>query len=83
VHEMNLTLRSIYVHTSKRLLICIKILCHEADDFTSPPKEGVVQSFISLKIHLPWPGLNPQTLGPVASMLTITPLRTTVRLYAN
>jgi hypothetical protein len=30
-------------------------------------KEGVLWIFIALKNPSPWPGLNPQTLGPVAS----------------
>jgi hypothetical protein len=35
----------------------------------------VLQIFITLKNPLPWLDLNPQTLGPVASILTITPLK--------
>jgi hypothetical protein len=31
--------------------------------------------FITLKIHRPGPGLNPETLGPVASTLTTRPPR--------
>jgi hypothetical protein len=37
-------------------------------NFTSPPKEVVLQFFTALKIRCPWPGLNPRTLGPTASM---------------
>jgi hypothetical protein len=33
---------------------------------------------LPLKIHHPWVGLNPQTLGPIASTITIRPLRVTV-----
>jgi hypothetical protein len=43
--------------------------------FTSHPKEVVLQIFIDLKIPSPWPGSNPQTLGPVASTLTTTSSR--------
>jgi hypothetical protein len=66
-------LRNIFVHTSKWFLTCRKILRHGAHGFTSTPKERV-----PLKIHRPRLGLNPQTLGPMASSLAITPPR---RLY--
>jgi hypothetical protein len=36
-------------------------------------KESVLQIFIALKNPLPWPGSNPQSLGPVASTLSTTP----------
>jgi hypothetical protein len=39
----------------------------------------VLRTFVSLKISCPRPVLNPRTLGPVASRLTITPPRTTFR----
>jgi hypothetical protein len=54
---------------------CHKILRHGADGFTSPVKEGVLQIFIALKNTSLGRGLNPRTLGPVASTLTVTPLR--------
>jgi hypothetical protein len=38
-------------------------------------EEGVLRIFIALKIHRLGRVLNPQTLGPVASTLTITPPR--------
>jgi hypothetical protein len=41
-------------------------------------KEGVLQIFIALKNPSPWPGSNPQPLGPAANTLTTTPPR---RLY--
>jgi hypothetical protein len=41
-------------------------------------------NFITLKIHRPRPGLNPRTLGPVASTLTTRPPRaTTLSLLFN
>jgi hypothetical protein len=41
-------------------------------------KEGRrAADFITLKIYRPLPGLNPRTLGPVASTLTTRPLRAT------
>jgi hypothetical protein len=46
------------------------ILQHGEYDFTSLQKEGMVQIFIALKNPSPGLGLNPQTLGPMASMLT-------------
>jgi hypothetical protein len=67
-------------HTSRDLyLTCHKILWHGADGFTSAPKEVILWIFITLKkIHRFWPGFNPQTLGPVASKITITPPRMTI-----
>jgi hypothetical protein len=38
-------------------------------------EEGVLRIFIALKNPSPWPVLNPQPLGPVASTLTTTPSR--------
>jgi hypothetical protein len=66
---MNMTLQSIFVHTSKWFFACLKILQHEVSGYTSPVKEGMLQIFISLKNPLPWLGLNPWTFGPVASTL--------------
>jgi hypothetical protein len=43
--------------------------------FTSSLKVGVLQIFIALKYALHQPCLKPQTLGPMASTVTITPLR--------
>jgi hypothetical protein len=56
-------------------LTCPNILQHEADGFTSSPKEGMLWIFITLKNPSPQLGLKPQTLGPMASTLTITPSR--------
>jgi hypothetical protein len=44
---MNLTLRSIFIHTCKWFLTCHKILWRGADGFTSPPKEGVLRIFVA------------------------------------
>jgi hypothetical protein len=35
-------------------------------------KEVVLRIFIGFKNSSPWPGFNPQSLGPVASTLTTT-----------
>jgi hypothetical protein len=43
--EMKLALPSIFVHTSESYLTCHKILRHGANGFTSPPKEGMLQTF--------------------------------------
>jgi hypothetical protein len=56
-------------------LACCKILWHGVSGFTSPLTEGVLQIFIALIHTLLRPGLNPRTLGPMASTLTITPPR--------
>jgi hypothetical protein len=45
------------------------MLRHGAEGFTSRPKEGVLRNFIALKISSPRLGLNPRTLGPIASTL--------------
>jgi hypothetical protein len=50
------------------IFTCRKIL-HGASAFTSPRKEGVLWTFIALKNLSPRPGLNPRTLGPMASTL--------------
>jgi hypothetical protein len=42
-----------------------------------PSKGKHAMDFITLKIHRPRPGLNPRTLGPVASTLTTRPPRAT------
>jgi hypothetical protein len=54
---------------------CCKIVRHGTSGFTSHPKEGMLQVFITLKNPLPWLGSNLQPLGPVASTLTTTPPR--------
>jgi hypothetical protein len=46
---INLTLRSIFVHTSKGSLTCRKSIRQGVDGFTSPSKEGVLRIFNALK----------------------------------
>jgi hypothetical protein len=48
---------------------------HGINGFTSPPKDVVLLTFITLKIHRPRLGLNPWILGPMASIITTRPLR--------
>jgi hypothetical protein len=55
---------------ARRVLLYAVNLRHGTDGFASSPDEGVATDFITLKIHRPLPGLNPRTLGPVASTLT-------------
>jgi hypothetical protein len=57
----------------KWLFTCCKILWPEG--LTSSQKAGVLQTFITLKNPRPQQGLNPQTLGPIGSTLTIIPPR--------
>jgi hypothetical protein len=52
-----------------------EILQREASSFISHLKEDVLWIFIALKNPLPWPGLNLQPLGPVASTLDTTSQR--------
>jgi hypothetical protein len=56
-------LRSAFVHTSKELLTCRKILRHAVDDFTSSPKEGVLRICVALKNPLASTGIEPPNLG--------------------
>jgi hypothetical protein len=42
----------------------------------------MLRIFIAIKIRRPLPGFNPRTLGPMASTITFTPLRTT-DLFVN
>jgi hypothetical protein len=70
---INLALQSLFVHTCKWFFTCHKILRHGADSFTSPPKEGMLRIFMTLKNPAPWLGLNPWTSSPMESMLTIAP----------
>jgi hypothetical protein len=58
----------------KRSFRC-KILRHGTSEFTFHKKEIVLPIFIAVKNPSPWPGSNPQPLGPVASILTTTPPR--------
>ena len=46
-------------------------LRHGTDDFTSPPKEGVLRIFLPLKIRRFRPGFNPQTWVLKASTLPL------------
>jgi hypothetical protein len=54
-NDLNLALRSLFVHTWKWFFKCHKILRHGAPGFTFPPKEDLLWNFITLKIHhLSW-----------------------------
>jgi hypothetical protein len=57
-----------------------RVLLHASNSYDMGPpallpirKEGVLRIFVALKNPSPWPGSNPQPLGPVASTLTTTP----------
>jgi hypothetical protein len=67
---MNLDWQSIFVHTSKVIITCLKILRHGLSGFTFPPKKVVLRICIAFKNPLPQSGLNPRTLGPLGSTLT-------------
>jgi hypothetical protein len=66
---------NIFVDTSQLHFMCHKMLRHVAVSFSSLLNKGMLQIFITLKNPLPQPGLNSQTLGPIASLLTISPPR--------
>jgi hypothetical protein len=52
------------LHTPHGSLTCRKILRHETDGFTSPPKEVVIRIFIALK-GLSSSGFKPENLGSI------------------
>jgi hypothetical protein len=60
--------------TSLHLLHAVN-LRHGTGGFTSPPKEVVQRIFITLKNPSTSAGIEPATLGPVASTLTTSPPR--------
>jgi hypothetical protein len=53
----------IFLYISKCYLTYRKILQHEADWFTSPPKEGVLRIFIALRNLSSSAGYEPANLG--------------------
>jgi hypothetical protein len=52
-------------------LTCLKILQHVTDGFTSLRRKSCCGFLSLLIIHRPRPGLNPRTLGPMASTLPL------------
>jgi hypothetical protein len=64
-------------HTSKGSLTCRKIVRHDADNFTSHPKEVVLRICFALKIPMTSASLHLRTLDPIASTLTTRQQRTT------
>jgi hypothetical protein len=56
-------------------LYAIKSYNMGPDSFTSPSKEGMLQSFIDHKNPSHQPGLNLRTIGPMVSMITTILLR--------
>jgi hypothetical protein len=67
---MNLAMQNIFVHT-RDILHAIRSYSMGTSGFTSPPKEGMLHIFTTLKNPSLWPDLNLQTLGLMASMLTL------------
>jgi hypothetical protein len=76
-------MRSIFVHTPKGFLTCLKILRHATDGFTCPTKKGVLLIFFVFKNPSLRPCLHVRTLGPIASTLTITPPRQLLSVKYN
>jgi hypothetical protein len=61
---------------TEHLFHACKVLLHAVGPTALLPlRRKACCGFITLKIHRPWPGLNPRTLGPVASTLTTRPPR--------
>jgi hypothetical protein len=65
-------------HTSNGSLTRRKILWHGTGGFTSTRRKSYYGVLLLLQTYRSRRGLNPRTLGPVASTITITPPRTTV-----
>jgi hypothetical protein len=59
-------------------LICSKNLRHGATSLRLLRRKSCYSFLSPLKIHRSRPGLNPRTLGPMTSTITIIPPRTTV-----
>jgi hypothetical protein len=74
---MNLVLQSIFTHTSNGSLICCKILGHGSTALLLLRRAVSCRFILPLKIHYHRPGMNPRTLGTIASTLIITPQRMT------
>jgi hypothetical protein len=53
------------IHTPQVSLMCLKILWHGTNGFTSPLKKLRYRFLSPFKIHRPWPVLNLRTLGPM------------------
>jgi hypothetical protein len=64
-----------YLSYVNGFLTCRKILRRGTFGFTSHQKEVVLRIFMALENPSPLSGLNPRTLGPVASTLTTAPPR--------
>jgi hypothetical protein len=73
---MNLTFEISFSRFDVIFFTFHKLLRYGIDGFPSP-KEGVLRILTPLKIPRPRPGLNPQTLSPMTSTLTIISPRTT------
>jgi hypothetical protein len=57
------------------IFTCCKLLWHGASGVTSPPKEGMLKTFFTIKNPSPWLGWNPQPPSSTENILSITPLR--------
>jgi len=66
----NFCLNADFHVTFRDLLHAVK-LRHGTDDFTSPPKEGVLRIFFALKTRRLRPGVKSRTWVPKASMLPL------------
>jgi hypothetical protein len=69
--------RSVSLSHLKESLTCRNILLYGADGFISLRRKWCS------KIHRPWLGLNPRTLGPMTSTITITPPITAKDAYKD
>ena len=73
----------IRIPRNSRDLLHAANLWHGTGGFTSPPKEGVLEIFLPLKIRRLRPCLNPRTWVPKASMLPLDHRSRLVRIYTQ
>jgi len=73
----------IWLPHNSRDLLHAENLRHGTDGFTSPPKEGVLRIFSSLKIRWLQPGLNPWTWVPKASTLPLDHRSRLLSIYVD
>jgi hypothetical protein len=82
MNEVEMRILSIHpCGISRVILHAVKSYDMGLSGFNSHPRGRCTADSIALKNPSPWPGSNPQPLGPVASTLTTTPPRRSCRQY--
>jgi hypothetical protein len=77
----------LWIFPTRYLFHTSRVLQHAIKSYDTGPtallplwRKSCYRFLLPLKIHGPQLGLNPWILGPIASMLTTTPLRATIKL---